>query len=74
MMTARNKAKLRQISKYCKEHDNYCTNCVYKNSNPLGCSVIDILHYLANNSPDYWDFDEIDRLTEETENESRMDK
>lgn len=51
-------SKLKQIKKYCREHDDYCTNCVYRVAGPdtYGCLIMDCVHYLEG-TPDDWNLE-----------------
>lgn len=54
-------SKLRQISHFCGEHDNNCTNCSYYHG---GCAWMNAVWYMEGKTPDSWDTDRIVKIME----------
>ncbi len=50
--------KLRQIKKYCAEHDDQCNNCIYDDDET--CRIQTIMTYLANHPPIDWNVDDVE--------------
>ncbi len=55
--------KLRQIKKYCAEHDRQCTNCVYKTWIDCRIQMVADLLVLV---PDEWDLEKVEEILNES--------
>ena len=55
--------KLKQIKKYCAEHDNQCTNCVYKTRIDCRIQMVADLLVLV---PDKWDLEKVEEILSES--------
>lgn len=57
--------KLRQIKKYCAEHDNHCHNCVY-DTERFDCVWMSITNQMHNECPDEWDLERVEEILNES--------
>lgn len=55
--------KLKQIKKYCTEHDNFCSNCVYRTRKDCRIQMVADLLVVV---PDEWDLEKVEEILNES--------
>ena len=55
--------KLKQISYYCAQHDEYCNNCdLYTETGETICRIQNAIQYMSKLNPDEWDIEEVKKI------------
>ena len=58
--------KLKQISHYCAQHDEFCSGCDLRTGEgETACRIQNVVIYMKDLNPSEWDFNKLERILDE---------